>query len=257
MNCFKKIIIASAFLLTTLSAQATVISADETESEVTTSVTETAQEDNAEAAEAAVTEAASVTATPDVTDISEVADVSFTTETLNKYYLDSDYDTDGNATLIKKEKVIYDSEEMQFIAVTTKDGSVFYVLINYTAAGDEDNVFFLNKVDDYDLYALLYAGNEEENNVYDADAAAEAADKANGISHETQDSDSSETDYKDEEYTPAEPAGMSTGNAMIIIIVIGLAALGGIGFFIVNSKKKKKNETIDFEDDGDLDIDEE
>lgn len=44
----------------------------------------------------------------------------------------------GNATLIKHEKIIYDSEEMQFIAVTTKDGDVFYILINYSAEGDED-----------------------------------------------------------------------------------------------------------------------
>ena len=80
------------------------------------------------------------------------------------YYADENYDTDGNATLIKHEKIIYDSEEMQFIAVTTKDGSVFYVLINYSAEGNEDNVYFLNKVDDYDLYALLYQDDEDSQN---------------------------------------------------------------------------------------------
>ncbi|MFR1486043.1 MAG: CD1107 family mobile element protein [[Eubacterium] siraeum] len=51
---------------------------------------------------------------------------------------------------------------MQFIAVTAKDGHVFYVLINYSAQNAEDQVFFLNKVDDYDLYALLYAGAEDD-----------------------------------------------------------------------------------------------
>ncbi len=76
-------------------------------------------------------------------------------ESAHDYYADDYYDTDGNATLIKHEKIIYESEEMQFIAVTTKDGNVFYILINYSADGDEDNVFFLNKVDDFDLYSLL------------------------------------------------------------------------------------------------------
>ena len=76
--------------------------------------------------------------------------------TVHDYYADDHYDTDGNATLIKHEKIIYDSEEMQFIAVTTKDGNVFYILINYSAEGDEDNVFFLNNVrNTYGHYKLL------------------------------------------------------------------------------------------------------
>ena len=67
---------------------------------------------------------------------------------------------------------------MQFIAVTTKDGHVFYVLINYTAESGEDNVYFLNKVDDYDLYALLYAGEEDKdgNPKYTPEEAAQAAE---------------------------------------------------------------------------------
>lgn len=69
-----------------------------------------------------------------------------TTEVNPDYYGDPYYDTDGNATLIKSERIVYNSEEMQFIAVTTKDGHVFYVLINYTAANGEDNVYFLNNV---------------------------------------------------------------------------------------------------------------
>ena len=66
------------------------------------------------------------------------------------------YDTDGNAALIKSEQIIYNTEEMQFIAVTTKDGHVFYVLINYTAESGEDNVYFLNNVrNTYGHYKLL------------------------------------------------------------------------------------------------------
>lgn len=72
------------------------------------------------------------------------------------YYGDDYYDTDGNATLIKSEQIIYNTEEMQFIAVTTKDGHVFYVLINYTAENGQDNVYFLNNVrNTYGHYKLL------------------------------------------------------------------------------------------------------
>lgn len=62
------------------------------------------------------------------------------------------YDTNGNATLIQSEKILYDSEEMQFISVTTKDGHVFYVLINYSAESGEDNVYFLNKERNHDTH---------------------------------------------------------------------------------------------------------
>lgn len=79
-----------------------------------------------------------------------------TTEVNPDYEGDPYYDTDGNATLIKSEKIIYNTEAMQFIAVTTKDGHVFYVLINYTAANGEDNVYFLNNVrNTYGHYKLL------------------------------------------------------------------------------------------------------
>ena len=82
----------------------------------------------------------------------ELADSKGTPDYENDPY----YDTDGNATLIKSEKIVYNSEEMQFIAVTTKDGHVFYVLINYSAENDEDQVFFLNNVrNTYGHYKLL------------------------------------------------------------------------------------------------------
>ena len=77
--------------------------------------------------------------------MSELAEAD-TTDVVTDYDGDPYYDTDGNATLIKSEQIIYNTEEMQFIAVTTKDGHVFYVLINYTADNGEDNVYFLNNV---------------------------------------------------------------------------------------------------------------
>lgn len=173
-------------------------------------------------------------------------------ETENRYYTDDYYQTDGNATLIKKEKVIYESEEMQFIAVTTKDGSVFYILINYTDAGDEDNVYFLNRVDDYDLYALLYANddNEDGESVDTAQAAKQAADRANGAADTDDDTD---TDSSEGEIAQQTPQAGGFGANTSVLLIFGVVALGGVGFafFKLTGKKKDTKPEVDFDEDVD------
>ena len=164
-----------------------------------------------------------------------------TTEVNPDYYGDPYYDTDGNATLIKSERIVYNSEEMQFIAVTTKDGHVFYVLINYTAANGEDNVYFLNKVDDYDLYALLYAGDDEDNK-FTPEQAHQAAEKANGrVTGSATDGETAETaedgEATSEPAVQAKPVPMSKNSMMLVFGALALIGVGGAGFFIM----KKKN----------------
>ena len=169
-----------------------------------------------------------------------------TTEVEPDYYGDSYYDTDGNATLIKSERIVYNSEEMQFIAVTTKDGHVFYVLINYSAENAEDQVFFLNKVDDYDLYALLYAGAEDDDDKkkITPEQAAQAAEKANGRVQSGDGADTTDTaeiaeDGEDATNSAAQakPMPMNKNSMILVFGAIALIGVGGAGFFIM----KKKN----------------
>ena len=180
------------------------------------------------------------------------------------------YDTDGNAALIKSEQIIYNTEEMQFIAVTTKDGHVFYVLINYTAESGEDNVYFLNKVDDYDLYALLYAGEEDKdgNPKYTPEEAAQAAEKANGrVNSGDNSSDTAETSEatadgegaEDGENAPTKkaPANMSS---IYLVGIIALIGFGAGGFFLFKKKKgdngvrKPEFDPDDYKSDDDDDL---
>lgn len=165
------------------------------------------------------------------------------------YYGDDYYDTDGNATLIKQEKIIYDSEEMQFIAVTTKDGSVFYVLINYSAEGNEDNVYFLNKVDDYDLYALLYQDDEDSQNTNPDSAAAEAASNANkGKNNNNVLNEATTTTDSAAQQTSSK--NQSNGSKTLMITGVGVAVLAAAGFIFYkmkNGKSKKKSNSDDFD----------
>lgn len=167
------------------------------------------------------------------------------------YYGDDYYDTDGNATLIKQEKIIYDSEEMQFIAVTTKDGSVFYVLINYSAEGNEDNVYFLNKVDDYDLYALLYQDDEDSQNTNPDSAAAEAASNANKANGNKGKNNVNEaTTTTDSAVQQTSSKNQSNGSKTLMITGVGVAVLAAAGFIFYkmkNGKSKKKSNSDDFD----------
>lgn len=176
-----------------------------------------------------------------------------TTEVKPDYYGDSYYDTDGNATLIKSERIVYNSEEMQFIAVTTKDGHVFYVLINYSAENAEDQVFFLNKVDDYDLYALLYAGAEDDDDKkkITPEQAAQAAEKANGRVQSGDGADTTDTaeiaeDGEDATNSAAQakPMPMNKNSMILVFGVIVLIGVGAAGFFLMK-KKKGGNKTAD------------
>lgn len=245
----------AAVLLATASVGITA-SAEETASEnqETTTVTEMAES----------TEKPSETAVTDTSEITENPEETTTIEKTTVDYFDDDYyDTAGNATLIKEESIIYDSEEMQFIAVTTKDGHVFYVLINYSAESGEDAVYFLNKVDDYDLYALLYAGDEESE--ITPEQALQSAENANGRVQNNSENITENSSENTENKEVSEPV-QTQGNPMnmnMIYLVIGVVVLVAVGFIGLKFMKKPKktvtseDENYDFYDDSDDSDDEE
>jgi len=59
---------------------------------------------------------------------------------------------DGNLTLVDDIQG-EQAEDKQFLTVVTKGGNYFYIIID--RAGDTENVYFLNLVDEADLLALI------------------------------------------------------------------------------------------------------
>ena len=72
--------------------------------------------------------------------------------------------TEGNA--IAKDLQFHADTNKQFITIETRSGEVFYIIIDYDAPVDEKSeqfsTYFLNKVDDADLQALLEDGEKVE-----------------------------------------------------------------------------------------------
>ena len=82
---------------------------------------------------------------------------------------------DGSLTLVD-DVDDEDAENMQFMTVTTRDGSYYYIIID--RSGSEDNVYFLNAVDAADLMNVM---TDEEKEELAESASSETEDSSTDI----------------------------------------------------------------------------
>lgn len=173
------------------------------------------------------------------------SEASLSTESSDLNYLFSD-NTSGNADLIASQEVIADDGKFQFLAVTTRDKDVFYIIIDKMKA--EDNVYFLNEVDTYDLQKLMSKNSDNsENNDVEYNTSSDKSESSEEPGEESQSSDET------------SDSGLTN-----ILLVGGVIILGVIGFIIFKIKKGgfgNKKETVvpfdDFEEDEEINEDEE
>ena len=172
---------------------------------------------------------------------------------------------DGNMTLIDD---IGSSEESgkQFITVQTKNGNVFYLIIDRDDEG-EYTVHFLNQVDEADLMALMEDGEEETEaptctctdkcSVGAINTACPVCliqiSQCAGVEPQPQEP----TEPTDPE-PPTDDSEKKSGNgAMIAVILLILAGGGGAAFYFLVVKKKGKTTKVPSEiDDFDLEDEE-
>lgn len=219
MNKIKKILVAFIALAI---VSAVPLSASATETTATSSQAETSSQ----------TETTSQ-AEPDKPESQTSSEESISTESSDLNYLFSD-NTSGNADLIASQEVIADDGKFQFLAVTTRDKDVFYIIIDKMKA--EDNVYFLNEVDTYDLQKLMSKNSDDSEN---GDV------EYNSYSDESESSEESGEESQNDNETSDN--GMTN-----ILLVGGVIVLGIIGFVIFKIKKggfgNKKETVVPFDD---------
>lgn len=137
---------------------------------------------------------------------------------------------DGNLSLVDDIGPIT-GEGQQFVTLVTKAGNYFYLIIDRNEKGEE-NVHFLNLVDERDLFTLM---EEDDQNIYTEQLAAEQAAK------EAAEKAAQEAAQKESEEDPdaEKESGKSRSMLPLLLIPVILAVAGG-GWFYVQTKKKKE-----------------
>ena len=134
----------------------------------------------------------------------------------------------GNLTLVD-DIGSQTGQERQFITLVTKSGNYFYLIIDRNDKGEE-NVHFLNMVDEEDLFALM-----DEKQVADYKAARNGKDDVAAATIATPSVSGavrdSAPDTKLKEKKPVHPLPL-------VGVVIALAT-GAIGYLYLQSKKKQ------------------
>lgn len=191
---------------------------------------------------------------------------------------DGSFTPSGNMTLIDdylqiEAEATEDTpqQEKRFITLQSKNGNVFYLVIDRN--GDEENVYFLNLVDEADLLALMEEA--EDGTTTTPPAACSCTDKCvvgavntdceicctemsecegkegkeSGVVLEPTESDV--TDTTDEE----KPKNNNFGT-ILILVVLGAIIAGGYFYFKIYKPKREAaandDEDLEYVDDGEV-----
>lgn len=139
---------------------------------------------------------------------------------------------DGNAQLMDD---VTDNENLQFITVTARDGSEFYIIIDKGA--QSENVYFLNTVDESDLAALV-----------EDYTPGQTTEQQQPEPSSTPDTEPAEPEHEPEKQP--EQDAENTNSSFLFLIVLILAGGAGLAvyYFKVFRPKKKLEQADDIED---------
>ncbi len=159
----------------------------------------------------------------------------------------------GNLTLIDDilqdentasvESVENEQKSKQFITVQSKNGNYFYIIID--RSGDTENVYFLNLVDEADLFALLETEEETTETEPAPDPVCICEDKC--ITGEVNTKcevcklTMKDCGGKEVIQTPDIPEPEEKDNSALLLLLILLAVGGGAAYWYFKMYKPKQN----------------
>lgn len=142
---------------------------------------------------------------------------------------------EGNTTIVD-DNVSSDNHSKQFMTVTTKNGNIFYIIVDRDNTTGANNVHFLNQVDERDLMDLL---SDEEKKELEGQEGDEIETPIEPVQQTQQPQDIVATEEPELEVVKEK----KEPNLLLgLIIVLGLAGVAGF-YFYSNSEsfKRRKN----------------
>ena len=150
----------------------------------------------------------------------------------------------GNMSLVDNVKE-GDKENLDFMTVTSKDGHVFYIVIDHSS--NAENVYFLNQVDESDLMALMT--DEEKTAVEekaDTEKDADTKKDTEEVVTPSVKTDSSQTDAgQAETENKKNKVRSAMDNNLIMGAVFGVIGLVLIGAYYFLKIRPRKGASIE------------
>ena len=157
---------------------------------------------------------------------------------------------DGNLEVV--DDILH--EDKQFITVTSRSGAEFYIVID--RSHESDNVYFLNQVDDVDLFALLEEDSAANCSCKEKCVVGAVNSDCLVCRMDMKSCTGKAVETKAEQTTSdseLDKAGKKP-NIMPVILIVGVIGGGAVvGFLKLKKNKPKSSPAPDFDDDTDDD----